>query len=110
MFKYDIMPLCCSEQSIMAMKTKFEKEIADWKIQLTEAQSIIAQLKLQLENIQQDNKKLNTKYDKLGGQKLVLIGYQRLVSFRKEAASFMFKVGLTFNNKNNLTLSGSMTK
>ena len=39
------------------MKTKFEKEIADWKIQLSEAQNIIAQLKLQLENLQQDGQR-----------------------------------------------------
>jgi len=49
------------EQSLMAMKRNFELEISEWKTKLTDAQNFIAQMKIQIENVQQDNKKLNIK-------------------------------------------------
>jgi len=49
------------EQSLMAMKRNFELEITEWKTKLTDAQNFIAQMKIQIENVQQDNKKLNIK-------------------------------------------------
>ena len=68
----------------MAMKRNFELEISEWKTKLTDAQNFIAQMKIQIDNVQQDNKKLNIKYAKYGGGNLVhLWGYQRWVSFRK---------------------------
>jgi len=49
------------EQSLMAMKKNFELEISEWKTKLTDAQNFIAQMKIQIDNVQQDNKKLNIK-------------------------------------------------
>jgi len=49
------------EQSLMAMKRNFELEISEWKTKLTDAQNFIAQMKIQIDNVQQDNKKLNIK-------------------------------------------------
>lgn len=49
------------EQSLMAMKRNFELEITEWKTKLTDAQNFIAQMKIQIDNVQQDNKKLNIK-------------------------------------------------
>ena len=72
-----------SEQSLMSMKKKFETEISEWKVKLTEAQNVIAQLKIEISNLEQENKNLNLKYDKFDGKEIILIGHKRLVPFRK---------------------------
>merc|ERR1712156_437008 len=70
------------EQSLMSMKKKFETEISEWKVKLTEAQNVIAQLKIEINNLEQENKNLNLKYDKFDGREIILIGHKRLVPFR----------------------------
>ena len=67
----------------MSMKKKFETEISEWKVKLTEAQNVIAQLKIEINNLEQENKNLNLKYDKFDGKEIILIGHKRLVPFRK---------------------------
>ena len=67
----------------MSMKKKFEAEISGWKVKLTEAQNVIAQLKIEINNLEQENKNLNLKYDKFDGKEIILIGHKRLVPFRK---------------------------
>jgi len=55
------------EQSIAAMKQKFEVEIHEWKGKLNEAQNNIAELKIEIDNLNQDKKTLNAKInDKQG--------------------------------------------
>ena len=66
------------------MKQKFEVEIHEWKGKLNEAQNNIAELKIEIDNLNQDKKTLNAKYDKFEeGSEILLIGNQRLVPFRK---------------------------
>ena len=65
------------------MKQKFKAEIEEWKTKLGDAQNTIAQLKIENNNKQQENKTLTSKYDMLEGEEVLLIGYKRLVPFRK---------------------------
>ena len=83
-----------SEQSLMSMKKKFETEISEWKVKLTEAQNVIAQLKIEINNLEQENKNLNLKYDKFDGKEIILIGHNRLVPFRKAKSlnTYCFKI------------------
>ena len=52
-----------SEHSVSVIKKKFEAELSDWKKKLDESQNVIAQLKIDLGNSNQDNKQLQVKYD-----------------------------------------------
>ena len=78
----------------MSMKKKFETEISEWKVKLTEAQNVIAQLKIEINNLEQENKNLNLKYDKFDGKEIILIGHNRLVPFRKAKSlnTYCFKI------------------
>ena len=76
----------------MSMKKKFETEISEWKVKLTEAQNVIAQLKIEINNLEQENKNLNLKYDKFDGREIILIGHKRLVPFRKAKSPYCFKI------------------
>jgi len=56
-----------SEESVLIVKNKYEAEINDWRAKYEEAQNIIAQIKIDLGNLKQDNSQLNLKVnDKLG--------------------------------------------
>ena len=77
-------PFNFSEQSFASMKQKYEIEIHEWKEKLNEAQNKIAQLKIEIDNLEKDKRTLNAKYDKFEeDSEVVLIGDQRLVPFRK---------------------------
>ena len=70
------------------MKQKFKAEIEEWKTKLGDAQNTIAQLKIEINNKQLENKTLTSKYDMLEGEEVLLIGYKRLVPFRKTISPF----------------------
>ena len=71
-----------SEESVL-VKSKYEAEIGDWRSKYEDSQSIIAQMKIEINNIKQDNKQLNLKYAELfGGDEILLVGCDRLVPFR----------------------------
>ena len=80
-----------SEQSLLSIKQKFEAEIEDWKIKLSDAQNTIAQLKIEINNKQQENKTLSSKYEMFEGKEVILIGYKRVVPFRKTISLFLDK-------------------
>lgn len=86
------------------MKQKFKTEIEEWKTKLGDAQNTIAQLKIEITNKQQENKTLTSKYDMLEGEEVLLIGYNRLVPFRKTISSF-----LVVSRKLKVLFAGSMT-
>ena len=71
------------------MKQKFKAEIEEWKSKLGDAQNTIAQLKIEINNKQLENKTLTSKYDMLEGEQVLLIGYKRLVPFRKTISPFL---------------------
>merc|ERR1711915_529341 len=72
-----------SEESVLIVKNKYEAEINDWRAKYEEAQNIIAQIKIDLGNLKQDNSQLNLKYaDLVGGDEILLQGNNRLVPFR----------------------------
>ena len=83
-----------SEQSLMTMKQKFETEISEWKQKLSDAQSVIAQLRIDINNLDQDKQQLNLKYDQLEeDNEIILKGIRRLVPFRQErieGSSFIY--------------------
>ena len=69
----------------MVMKKKFESEISEWKQKLADAQALIAQLRIDINNLEQDKKQLNAKYDKFHQDyEILLQGIRRLVPFRQE--------------------------
>ena len=69
----------------MVMKKKFESEISEWKQKLADAQALIAQLRIDISNLDQDKKQLNAKYDKFHeDHEILLQGIRRLVPFRQE--------------------------
>ena len=93
--KIQIILICfASEQSLMTMKQKFETEISEWKQKLSDAQSVIAQLRIDINNLDQDKQQLNLKYDQLEeDNEIILKGIRRLVPFRQErieGSSFIY--------------------
>ena len=72
-----------SEESVLIVKSKYEAEIGDWRVKYEDSQNIIAQMKIEIGNIKQDNQQLNLKYAGLvGGDEILLVGCDRLVPFR----------------------------
>ena len=93
--KIQIILICfASEQSLITMKQKFETEISEWKQKLSDAQSVIAQLRIDINNLDQDKQQLNLKYDQLEeDNEIILKGIRRLVPFRQErieGSSFIY--------------------
>ena len=64
-----------SEQSISVIKKKFEAELSDWKSKQDESLNVIAQLKIDLGNSNQDNKQLQVKYDDNPSVSLISLSY-----------------------------------
>ena len=73
------------DESLTIVKKKYEAEIGDWRVKYEDSQNIIAQMKIELANLKQDNSQLNLKYaELLGGDEILLKGNKRLVPFRKD--------------------------
>ena len=70
---------------MVVMKKKFESEISEWKQKLADAQALIAQLRIDINNLEQDKKQLNAKYAKFyQDYEILLQGIRRRVPFRQE--------------------------
>ena len=72
-----------SEQSVLIVKSKYEAEIGDWRVKYEDSQNIIAQMKIEIGNIKQDNQQLNLKYAGLvWGDEIILVGCNILVPLK----------------------------
>jgi len=88
------------EQSLMSMKKKFETEISEWKVKLTEAQNVIAQLKIEINNLEQENKNLNLKVnDKVG---ILRERDAHIANLESEINEILSKLNLLQNEKGKL--------
>ena len=76
------------DESVLIVKSKYEAEIGDWRAKYEDSQTIIAQMKIDINNIKQDNSQLNLKYAELvGGDEILLTGCDRLVPFREDGSN-----------------------
>jgi len=89
-----------SEESTRLVKSKYESEIGDWRAKYEDSQSIIAQMKIEINNIKQDNKQLNLKVnDKLG---LLRERDGTISSLEAEISEVLSKLNLLQNEKGRL--------
>jgi len=87
------------EESVL-VKSKYEAEIGDWRSKYEDSQSIIAQMKIEINNIKQDNKQLNLKVnDKLG---LLRERDTSIASLEAEISEILSKLNLLQNEKGRL--------
>lgn len=89
-----------SDESVLIVKSKYEAEIGDWRAKYEDSQSIIAQMKIEINNIKKDNSQLNLKVnDKLG---LLRERDSSIASLEAEISEILSKLNLLQNEKGRL--------
>jgi len=97
-----------SDESVLVVKNKYEAEIGDWRAKFEDAQTVIAQMKIEISNIKQDNSQLNLKVnDKLG---LLRERDSNIASLEAEISEVLSKLNLLQNEKGKLIENESVYK
>jgi len=97
-----------SDESVLAVKNKYEAEIGDWRAKYEDSHTIIAQMKIEINNIKQDNSQLNLKVnDKLG---LLRERDSSISSLEAEISEILSKLNLLQNEKGKLIENESVYK